>query len=100
VLAPEHEVVHLLDLDSAEPVELAPVLLSSFLDRARPDLGRDGQLVAAVADDAAHRSLGRAVHRRGVDDAAAGVERRADDVAGERGVVLEGCPRAEPDDGA
>ena len=47
VLAPADEVVHLLDVDAAEPVELAPVLLAALLERLRPDLRRERRVLAA-----------------------------------------------------
>ena len=68
MLAPRDEVVHLLDLDAAEPVELPPVLLASLLDAGGPDLRRDRGSLAPSRERRAERGLGAAVHRRRVED--------------------------------
>ena len=63
MLLPGDEVVHLLELDAAEPLELVRVLLPCFGRRGRPDLRQDGRLVAAAGERKGERLLG-AVHRR------------------------------------
>jgi hypothetical protein len=101
VLTPEDEVVHLLDLDApAVPLELPPELPAALVERARPDLRRDRDVVTAAVEGAAERQLCAAVHRRGVDEAHAGVERGVHDLAREPGIGVERPPGAEPHDGA
>ena len=100
MLAPRDEVVHLLDLDpTAEPAELRRELLAAFLDGARPDLRRDGDVGTPTVERRAERALGAAVHRRRVDQPRARLQRRRDDVARERRIAAERLPRAEADDG-
>jgi len=43
---PRHEIVNLLDLDAAEPFDLSPVLLTSFVHAGGPDLRRDQRSLA------------------------------------------------------
>jgi hypothetical protein len=97
MLAPEHEVVNLLDLDATEPVQLAVELRSTLLHGVGPDLGRDRRFVAPAVDRCTERALGPAVHRRGVEQPHPRLERRADDFAGQLRVAAERVPRAEPD---
>src|SRR5439155_6065686 len=98
MLPPRDEVVHLLDLDTAEPTELRAELLPALVDRRRPDFRRYGDALASPVERDRERRL-RAVHRRGVDDATACRERRADDLAPERRVAVERPPRPEADHG-
>ena len=63
----------------------------------RPQLGGHERLVAARAEALRQRSLGLAVHRRGVDERGAGVEGGGDDVVASFRDV-ERLPRAHPDD--
>ena len=60
VLAPRDEVVHLLDVDAAVPLDLPPELLAALLDRRRPDLRRDRRLAAPALERRAERPLGAA----------------------------------------
>src|SRR5581483_4479671 len=99
VLAPGDEIVDLLDLDAAEPAELSAELLTALGCGRRPDLRGDVGSVAAALERGGERGL-RAVHGRRVDHATAGLQRCADDLAGEARVVAEGARRAEADDGA
>ena len=98
MLLPGNEVVYLLDIDPSEPGELVGVLATCLRLRSAPDLRQDGRLAAPPVESEAERTLGGAVHRRGVEAAAARVERDSDDVARKALVALEGVPRAEPDD--
>src|SRR4051812_6380931 len=98
MLPPRNEVVHLLDLDASEPLDLAPELLAALLHRARPDLRRDIRCIAPARERGAERRFRAAVHRRGIDHATAGIERRSDDVRGGVGVTVERIPRSEADD--
>src|SRR4051812_12911912 len=99
LLAPEHEVVDLVDLDvAAVPLELMRELLLPFVDGARPDLRRERRLTPPVAERRSERPLGTAVHRRRVEDLRARVERRSDDLTSKRRVGVEGVPGAESDD--
>jgi hypothetical protein len=100
VLAPEDEVVHLLDVDAAVPVELPPELLASLLDRVGPDLRRDGGAFAPSLERRPEGGLGAAVHGRRVDQAHAGVEGGSDDITRERGVAVERVPGTEAHHGA
>ena len=80
LLAPGRKVVDLLDLDPAEPPELPAKLRPPFLDRCAPDLGGHTSLLAALGERSPERRLRPAVHRRGVEEAATGVECRTDDL--------------------
>src|SRR2546430_10300031 len=100
MLAPEHEVVDLFDLDTVEPSPLALVLGWSLAKRTRPDLGGGGSLEAPFANDAAQRPFGAAVHRRRVDDAAVRVQGSLDDLPSQRRVIVERLPGSESDDRA
>src|SRR6266550_9614519 len=80
VLLPADEVVHLLDLDPAEPAHLVFVLLATLLDRLRPDLRREHRAHAAGLEREPERLLG-AVHRRGVVQPVAGLVRGIDDAS-------------------
>jgi hypothetical protein len=57
-------------------------------------------LVAAILERGGERRLGTAVHRRGVEELDAGIERSADDFVCEPRVAVECVPGAEPDDRA
>ena len=103
LLSPGDEVVHLLELDPP-PVEakLVGELPAPALGRASPDLRRDESLVAPMRESPPEHRLGAAVHRRGVEDAAASVEEDVDD--GGRVLLalapdVERAPRTEADDG-
>src|SRR5439155_9296551 len=98
MLAPEHEIVHLLDFDAAVPRELTAELLTPFVERPRPDLRRDDGAVATAVERCAERALRAAVHRRRVEDADAGLVRRAHHLARQARVGVERVPGAEPDD--
>jgi hypothetical protein len=74
VSLPCDEVVDLLYLHAAEPFELSPKLLASLVDASRPDLRRHDGHVPPRVERRTERRFGGAVHRRGVDDATAGVE--------------------------
>jgi ketosteroid isomerase-like protein len=73
VLPPCHEVVDLLDLDTAVQPELLVELSARLGCRGRPDLGRDDRLGAPLTERPREHLLGPAVHRRGVKQARAGV---------------------------
>src|SRR4051812_10949390 len=99
VVAPRDEVVHLLHVDAAVPLELARELAPSLVDRRRPDLRGDDRPVSLSGERGRQRLFGTAVHRRRVEQAHAGAHRGGDDFAGEIRVVVERAPRAEADDG-
>src|SRR4051812_23327325 len=96
---PRLQVVDLLDLDPAEPIQLARKLITPLLDASGPDLRRDPRLVTLRRERRPERLLGAAVHRRRVEHAAAGVERGVDDGTRCGCVAAECVPGAEPDDG-
>ena len=98
VLAPREEVVHLLDLDAAEPCDLLRVLLATLGDGARPDLRRNGATRTAPVERRSERAFSAAIHRRGVEDAHAGLEYGTDDVVRSCSIGAEGVPRSEADD--
>src|SRR5690348_5604677 len=98
VLLPRLQVVDLLDLDAAEPLDLPRVLLASLGHTPGPDLRRDLNLVAARLERRADRGLGLAVHRRRVEEAIARRHRGADNLASGLHVTAEGVPGTEPDD--
>ena len=99
MVAPGKQVVDLLDFHAAEPAELPFELCLPLVDRRAPDLRRDSRPIAVVRERRSERRLGAAVHRRGVEDATARLERRTDDRACKLSVVAERVPRAEADDG-
>src|SRR5215211_2175125 len=98
VLLPRYEVVHLLDLDAAEPLELPGELRPPLLDGARPDLGRDDRVLAPILERRGQRALGLPVHRRGIHDPSAGLERSLNHTPSEVWVASEAVPGSEPDD--
>src|SRR5204863_3740783 len=100
VLSPRDEVVDLLDLDATEPSELALELRAALSDRGCPDLRRHDRSLTTLRQRGAERRLRASVHWRGVDEAAARVERGADDTGGGPRIAAERVPRAEPHDGA
>src|SRR6266545_1024814 len=79
LLLPPDEVVHLLDLDPAEPPELVGKLAAAFLDRARPDLRCDRRLPTLAAERSGKRLLRCGIHWGRVEEeslaAALGSER-------------------------
>jgi hypothetical protein len=106
VSLPADEVVDLEQVDPvAEPAELAAEVRPGLVDRSRPDLRRDERRRAAGPALAAERGrehrLRAAVHRRGIDDADATLERGPHDSIrvglSNRGQV-EHPPRAQSDD--
>jgi hypothetical protein len=99
VLAPADEVVHLLDLNPPEEVELLRELVPPLLNGGRPDLRRHHRLFAPSLERRGQRALGAPVHRRGVEDPRTRAPGRLHDIARELVVTAEGVPRAEPDDG-
>ena len=88
MLFPADEVVHLLDLDPAEPAQLILELRPPLLDRLRPDLRREHRSLAAWLEREPERLLG-AVHRRGVVEPVAGLFRGIDDAASQLNVGVE-----------
>ena len=101
MLAPEHEVVHLLHLDvTFVPLQLPGELLAALGHRPRPDLRRDDRFPPTAGERCGERRLGTSVHRRGVEQSRAGREGRVDYLACEPVIGVECVPRAETDDGA
>src|SRR6266508_73121 len=100
LLLPPDEVVHLLDLDPAEPPELVGKLAAAFLDRARPDLRCDRRLPTLAAERSGKRLLRCGIHWGRVEEPAARFERSAAHAAGELSIGIERVPRSEPDDRA
>jgi hypothetical protein len=66
----------MLDVDALEPFELLPVLLASLLEHLRPDLRRERHFMPASFECDGQRRLRFAIHRRRVDEPAAGPDRR------------------------
>ena len=96
MLLPADEVVHLLDLDAAEPAHLVLVLRTTLLDRLRPDLRCEHRCPAARLEREPERLLG-AVHRRGVVQPVAGVVCGIDHASGQLDVGVERPRRPETD---
>src|SRR5712691_528024 len=95
-----HE-VHLLHFQAAERLLH---LAEAFVAAAGPDLGGDEQPLAQAehGDEIARHGFARAVHRRGIDDACAGLGEHLQHLAqrGARRVVaadIEGLPGADAD---
>jgi hypothetical protein len=99
VFLPRDEVVHLLYLDAPEPAQLIRELPTPLVDGAGPDLRRDGPPIAVLLEREPERLL-RAVHRGRVEQPAALLESRPDNLSGEADLVLERVPRPEPHDRA
>jgi hypothetical protein len=95
--------VDLLEVDApVEPLQLTRELRPPLVDGARPDLRGDERRLAPVSQRRPEHRLGAPVHRRGVEEPAAGVQRGGDDGVRHRlliGADVEDRPGAEPDDG-
>src|SRR4051812_9845669 len=98
LLLPRLQVVDLLDLDPAEPVELPRELLAPLVDAAGPDLGRDDRLLTLWRNCSCERPFRAAIHRRRVEEPVARVECGTHDGSCRRRVAVKGVPRPEADD--
>ena len=92
------QVVDLVEVDAAEPVQRALGLALGLGVVGRPQLVGDERLVAAALEAVREHARRLAVHRRGVEKRRAGVERGVDDVVAVAADV-ERLPRAHADDG-
>ena len=84
VLRPGDEVVHLLDVDAAEPGELSVELEARLGRGGRPDLRQHLRVPTPAVERGPEGALGSAVHRRRVERADAGGERGSDGPLGLR----------------
>ena len=104
VLAPVHQVVDLVEIDSpAEQPQRLLHLPSSVSDGCRPHFGCDECAIAPGLQRAGENVLGFAVHRRGVEETRPGAQRCIHDCAGvclRAGAAhVERAPRPHPDHG-
>jgi hypothetical protein len=99
--APGHQVVDLHHVDAtAVPIDRAGQLGHPLVRRRSPHLVGDHHLLAFAVERVGEQALGRAVHRRGVDQPDANPECSVDELpmpAGRRG-GLQPPPCAETDD--
>ena len=101
VLTPGHEVVDLLDLDTAVEADLFVELGTCLRGRGRPDLRGDDGLGTPLTKRPRENLLGTAIHRRAVEQPRAPLPNHINDLA--RGRLsarpdIKGLPRAEPND--